>query len=83
VRIAICSAPVLVALALMREGLDALAAVELIRSKRWVFVALRSCCLNFTQCGVFSNGAINSRQLRWLEHEYKPVREAGCKCVIM
>ena len=54
-------APVLVALALVEDGMEPLAAVTAIRAKR--------------------RGAINARQLHYLEHVYKR-RSGGGKCVV-
>lgn len=57
-------APVLVAIALIEDGVDALDAVQLIRGKR--------------------RGAINAKQLAYLEHSYKRRGKNGAKkCAIM
>jgi protein tyrosine phosphatase type 4A len=55
-------APVLVAIALIEDGLEPLDAVTRIRAKR--------------------RGAINARQLHYLEHAYKR-RSKGGKCAVM
>lgn len=55
-------APVLVAIALIEQGLEPLEAVTAIRAKR--------------------RGAINARQLQYLEHAYKR-RGKGGKCSVM
>ena len=55
-------APVLVAIALIEQGLEPLEAVTAIRAKR--------------------RGAINARQLQYLEHQYKR-RSKGGKCCVM
>jgi protein tyrosine phosphatase type 4A len=55
-------APVLVAIAMIEEGMEPLDAVAAIRAKR--------------------RGAINARQLHYLEHSYKK-RGGGGGCVIM
>lgn len=54
-------APVLVAIALMEEGLEPLEAVNIIRGKR--------------------RGAINRKQLKYLENDYK--RRKKSRCTIM
>lgn len=56
-------APVLVAIALIEEGLEPLEAVAAIRAKR--------------------RGAINARQLHYLEHTYKRRGSGGGGCIIM
>lgn len=55
-------APVLVAVALMEDGMNALDAIDLIRKKR--------------------RGAINARQLKFLEG-YTPRRKSGGCCAVM
>ena len=55
-------APVLVAIALIEDGMEPLEAVTAIRAKR--------------------RGAINTRQLHYLEHVYKR-RSRGGKCAVM
>jgi protein tyrosine phosphatase type IVA len=55
-------APVLVAIALIEQGLEPLEAVTAIRARR--------------------RGAINARQLQYLEHSYKR-RAKGGKCTVM
>lgn len=56
-------APVLVAIALIEEGMEPLDAIQLIRSRR--------------------RGAINAKQLNYLEHSYKRRRKGGKGCVVM
>lgn len=51
-------APVLVAIALIEDGMEPLEAVQKIRAKR--------------------RGAINAKQLQYLEHSYKRRKKAGC-----
>jgi protein tyrosine phosphatase type 4A len=51
-------APVLVAIALIEDGMEPLEAVQKIRAKR--------------------RGAINAKQLQYLEHSYKRQKKSGC-----
>ena len=80
-------APVLVAIAMVERGIDAISAVTLIRSKR--YVASKTVSYFFSDdlsllvfiC-VSRRGAINAVQLSYLE-SYKPERVSKKKCSIM
>ena len=81
-------APVLVAIALIEYGMEAVPAVTFIREKRFCYVCMY--CMYMCECDfillnlliIFARrGAINAKQLEYLA-AYKP-QNRGKKCCIM